>query len=96
MVGLKTSIGLLSWLGRVQFRSQLGQTKEKSESHQEEVKARLASMRRTVEELKEKTWKLDTSTRNNLVFYGIKVGGRIVTTNRKHVASCFWLMLDGF
>lgn len=27
---------------------------------------------RTVEELREKTWELDTSTRNNLVFYGLK------------------------
>ena len=33
---------------------------------------KLLAMRRTVEELKEKTWQLDTSTRNNLVFYGIK------------------------
>lgn len=29
-------------------------------------------MWRTIEELREKTWELDTSTRNNLVFYGLK------------------------
>ena len=28
-----------------------------------------------MEELKEKTWELDTNTRNNLVFYGIKEDG---------------------
>ena len=28
-----------------------------------------------VEELKEKTWELDTNTRNNLVLYGIKEDG---------------------
>ena len=28
-----------------------------------------------VEDLKEKTWELDTNTRNNLVFYGIKEEG---------------------
>ena len=28
-----------------------------------------------MEDLKEKTWELDTNTRNNLVFYGIKEEG---------------------
>ena len=28
-----------------------------------------------VEDLKEKTWELDTNTRNNLVFYGMKEDG---------------------
>ena len=36
---------------------------------------KLSFIRRNVEELKEKTWELDTNTRNNLVFYGIKEEG---------------------
>ena len=36
---------------------------------------KLSFLRRIVEELKEKTWELDTNTRNNLVFYGIKEDG---------------------
>ena len=55
-----------------QFRTDLVETKDKTENSGEEVMNKLLAMRRTVEELKEKTWELDTSTRNNLVFYGIK------------------------
>ena len=55
-----------------QFRTDLADTKEKTEKSSDEVMSKLLAMRRTVEELKEKTWELDTSTRNNLVFYGIK------------------------
>ena len=54
------------------FRTDLSETKEKTENSEEEVMTKLLSMRRMVEELKEKTWELDTSTRDNLVFYGIK------------------------
>ena len=36
---------------------------------------KLTSLKRGLEDLKEKTWKLDTNTRNNLVFYGIKEDG---------------------
>ena len=54
------------------FRTALMETREKTETSEEEVMSKLLAMRRTVEELKEKTWELDTSTRNNLVFYGIK------------------------
>ena len=54
------------------FRTDLAETKEKTDISGEEVMNKLLAMRRTVEELKEKTWELDTSTRNNLVFYGIK------------------------
>ena len=50
----------------------LADTRDKTENSEEEVMSKLTAMRRTVEELKEKTWKLDTSTKNNLVFYGIK------------------------
>ena len=39
---------------------------------QEEFFRKLNYIRRVVEDLKEKTWELDTNTRNNLVFYGIK------------------------
>ena len=54
------------------FRSLLAETREKTDNSEEDVMSRLTAMRRTVEELKEKTWKLDSSTKNNLVFYGIK------------------------
>ena len=54
------------------FRTSPVETREKTETSEEEVMSKLLAMRRTVEELKEKTWELDTSTRNNLVFYGIK------------------------
>ena len=42
---------------------------------QEEFFRKLSYIRRVVEDLKEKTWELDTNTRNNLVFYGIKEEG---------------------
>ena len=54
------------------FRSVLSQSKDQSESYQREVHSRLTSIKRTVEDLKEKTWKLDNNTRSNLVFYGVK------------------------
>ena len=42
---------------------------------QEEFFRKLHYIRRVVEDLKEKTWELDTNTRNNLVFYGIQEEG---------------------
>ena len=57
------------------FRSVLSQSKDQSESYQREVHSRLTSIKRTVEDLKEKTWKLDNNTRSNLVFYGVKEDG---------------------
>ena len=49
--------------------------KDQSDSYQREVNSRLNNIKRTVEDLKEKTWKLDNNTRSNLVFYGIKEDG---------------------
>ena len=49
--------------------------KDQSDSYQREVNSRLTNIKRTVEDLKEKTWKLDNNTRSNLVFYGIKEDG---------------------
>ena len=54
------------------LRTDLAEMGEKTENHHEEAVSKLQSMNKTVEELKEKTWELDTSNRNNLVFYGIK------------------------
>ena len=42
----------------------------------EEILGKISFLRRNVEELKEKTWELDSNTRNNLVFYGIKEEGQ--------------------
>ena len=49
--------------------------KDQSDNYQREVTQRLTNIKRTVEDLKEKTWKLDNNTRSNLVFYGIKEDG---------------------
>ena len=49
--------------------------KDQSDTYQREVTSRLTNIKRTVEDLKEKTWKLDNNTRSNLVFYGIKEDG---------------------
>ena len=49
--------------------------KDQSDTYQREVNSRLTNIKRTVEDLKEKTWKLDNNTRSNLVFYGIKEDG---------------------
>ena len=57
------------------LRLDLGDTRSKSESCNEELLGKLSFMRRLVEELREKTWELDTNTRNNLVIYGIKEEG---------------------
>lgn len=57
------------------FRSVLSQNKDQQETYHREVSSRLTNLKRTVEDLKEKTWKLDNSTRSNLVFYGIKEDG---------------------
>ena len=54
------------------LRLDLGDTRSKGESCNEELLGKLSFMRRLVEELREKTWELDTNTRNNLVIYGIK------------------------
>ena len=57
------------------LRLELGDTRSKGESVNEELLGKLSFMRRLVEELREKTWELDTNTRNNLVIYGIKEEG---------------------
>ena len=49
--------------------------KDQSDTYQREVNSRMTNIKRTVEDLKEKTWKLDNNTRSNLVFYGIKEDG---------------------
>ena len=49
--------------------------KDQSDTYQREVNSRLTNIKRTVEDLKEKTWKLDNNTRSNLIFYGIKEDG---------------------
>ena len=54
------------------LRTDLAEMGEKTENHHEEAVSKLQSMNKTVEELKEKTWELDPSNRNKLVFYGIK------------------------
>ena len=38
----------------------------------EQVRGKLGLLRRVVEELREKTWELDTNKRNNLVLYGVR------------------------
>ena len=58
------------------LRTDLAEMGDKTENHHEEAVSKLQSMNKTVEELKEKTWELDTSNRNNLVFYGIKEDDR--------------------
>ena len=45
---------------------------EKREGLQRKAAKKIVSMSTCVEELKEKTWELDTSTLDSLVFYGIK------------------------
>ena len=64
---------------------------DQSDSYQREVNSRLTNIKRTVEDLKEKTWKLDNNTRSNLVFYGIKEDGSCCNAEFavKEVNSCF-------
>ena len=57
------------------LRSNFAQSRESSETYQREVSGRMTALKRTVEDLKEKTWKLDNNTRSNLVFYGIREDG---------------------
>ena len=57
------------------LKTNLSQSRDESESNQREVTLRMTALKRTVEDLKEKTWKLDNNTRSNLVFYGIKEDG---------------------
>ena len=57
------------------LRLDLGDIRIKGESCNEGLLGKLSFMRRLVEELREKTWELDTNTRNNLVIYGIKEEG---------------------
>ena len=66
---------------------------DQSDSYQREVNSRLTNIKRTVEDLKEKTWKLDNNTRSNLVFYGIKEDGSCCNAEFavKEVNSCFSL-----
>ena len=52
-----------------QFRTDLVETKDKTENSGEEVMNKLLAMRRTVEELKEKTWELDTSKQPCVLWY---------------------------
>ena len=58
-----------------QVRSGLSQSQEETTNGQACLTSRLTSLKLSVEELKEKTWKLDLNTRTNLVFYGIKEDG---------------------
>ena len=37
-----------------------------------QVRGKVGLLRRVVEELREKTWELDTNKRNNLVLYGVR------------------------
>ena len=57
------------------FRSCLSQSQEEKTNGQAGITSRLTSLKLAVEELKEKTWKLDLNTRTNLIFYGIKEDG---------------------
>ena len=57
------------------FRISLSQSKEEGDSYQAQLSSRITNLKLTVEDLKEKTWKLDNNTRSNLVFYGIKEDG---------------------
>ena len=57
------------------LKTNLSQSRDESESNQREVTLRMTALKRTVEDLKEKTWKLDNNTRSNLIFYGIKEDG---------------------
>ena len=57
------------------LKTNLSQSRDESESTQREVTLRMTALKRTVEDLKEKTWKLDNNTRSNLIFYGIKEDG---------------------
>lgn len=57
------------------FRHSLAQSKEETTNYQGQLTSRLTNLKLTVEDLKEKTWKLDVNTRSNLVFYGIKEDG---------------------
>lgn len=57
------------------FRISLSQSKEEGDAYQAQLSSRITNLKLTVEDLKEKTWKLDVNTRSNLVFYGIKEDG---------------------
>ena len=57
------------------FRISLSQSKEEGTNYQAQLSSRITNLKLTVEDLKEKTWKLDVNTRSNLVFYGIKEDG---------------------
>ena len=57
------------------LRLTLSQSKEETANYQAGLSTRLTNLKLTVEELKEKTWKLDVNTRSNLVFYGIREDG---------------------
>jgi len=58
------------------LRSDLSDSRTHSDSVHDEILGKIIFLRRNVEELKEKTWELDSNTRNNLVFYGIKEEGQ--------------------
>ena len=67
----KTLEGLIKDISNV--RLDIDNTNQETEINNEDVIQKLTVLRRMVEELKEKTWELDTNTRNNLVIYGVKV-----------------------
>ena len=56
-------------------RLSLSQSQQETTNGQAGLTSRLTSLKLAVEDLKEKTWKLDLNTRTNLVFYGIKEDG---------------------
>ena len=57
------------------LRLELTETRQQDSLLQQEFFRKLTYITRVVEDLKEKTWELDTNTRNNLVFYGLKEDG---------------------
>ena len=67
----KTLEGLIKDISNV--RLDIDNTNQETEINNQDVIQKLTVLRRMVEELKEKTWELDTNTRNNLVIYGVKV-----------------------
>ena len=52
--------------------TELADMGERREHFYKKAMDKILVMRKSVEELKERTWELDSSTHDNLVFYGIK------------------------
>ena len=54
------------------FRATLAETRMKAENSEEKVMSNLLAISKMMEELRDKTWHMDTCAKNNPVFYGIK------------------------